>query len=37
MATLQAVDRKLLQQLTSDFPFNPMTIVTLGPGSVANG
>jgi predicted Zn-dependent peptidase len=37
MATLQSVNRKSLQRLTSDFPFNPMTIVTLGPGSVANG
>jgi predicted Zn-dependent peptidase len=33
MATLQAVDRKSLQQLTRDFTFNPMTIVSLGPGS----
>lgn len=35
MATLQAVDRKSLQQLTSDFPFDPMTIVTLGPGATS--
>jgi predicted Zn-dependent peptidase len=32
MATLMSVDRKSLQQLMDDFPFDPMTIVTLGPG-----
>jgi predicted Zn-dependent peptidase len=32
MATLMSVDRKSMQQLMDDFPFDPMTIVTLGPG-----
>jgi hypothetical protein len=32
MATLMKVDRASLQQLVRDFPFDPMTIVTLGPG-----
>lgn len=32
MATLMSVDRKSLQQLMTEFPFDPMTIVTLGPG-----
>jgi predicted Zn-dependent peptidase len=32
MATLMSVDRKSLHQLMSDFPFDPMTLVTLGPG-----
>jgi predicted Zn-dependent peptidase len=32
MATLQAVTRDSLQMLMTDFPFDPMTIVTLGPG-----
>ena len=31
MATLMKVDRASLQQLVRDFPFDPMTIVTLGP------
>jgi predicted Zn-dependent peptidase len=31
MATLNAVSRKSLQELMHDYPFNPMTIVTLGP------
>ena len=31
MATLMGVNRDKLQQLLSDFPFDPMTIVTLGP------
>ena len=31
MATLMAVDRKSLQQLMREFPFDPMTIVSLGP------
>jgi predicted Zn-dependent peptidase len=32
MATLMSVNRKSLQQLMTEFPFDPMTIVTLGPG-----
>src|SRR6478735_5264206 len=32
MATLMTVDRASLEQLMRDFPFDPMTIVTLGPG-----
>jgi len=32
MATLQAVTRDSLQDLMRDFPFDPMTIVSLGPG-----
>jgi predicted Zn-dependent peptidase len=32
MATLMAVDAASLRQLMSDFPFDPMTIVNLGPG-----
>ena len=32
MATLMSVNRDSLQQLVRDFPFDPMTIVTLGPG-----
>ena len=32
MATLAAVNRDSLQQLMRDFPFDPMTIVSLGPG-----
>ena len=32
MATLLAVTPKSLQQLMDDFPFDPMTIVSLGPG-----
>jgi predicted Zn-dependent peptidase len=33
MATLQAVTRDSLQDLMREFPFDPMTIVSLGPGS----
>ena len=32
MASLLAVDRKALQQLMDEYPFDPMTVVTLGPG-----
>ena len=32
MATLQAVTTDSLRQLMRDFPFDPMTIVTMGPG-----
>jgi predicted Zn-dependent peptidase len=32
MATLMALSVGSLQQLMSEFPFDPMTIVTLGPG-----
>ena len=32
MATLNAVTTDSLRQLMRDFPFDPMTIVTLGPG-----
>ncbi len=32
MATLMAVNTDSLRQLMRDFPFDPMTIVTLGPG-----
>jgi predicted Zn-dependent peptidase len=32
MATLMAVDVAALHQLMDDFPFDPMTLVTLGPG-----
>ena len=35
MATLLAVNRESLEQLMRDFPFDPMTIVTLGPGEKA--
>jgi hypothetical protein len=31
MATLMGVNRASLQQLMKDYPFDPMTIVTLGP------
>ena len=31
MATLMSVERAALQQLMRDFPFDPMTIVSLGP------
>jgi hypothetical protein len=31
MATLMGVNRQSLQQLMKDFPFDPMTIVSLGP------
>jgi hypothetical protein len=37
MATLMAVNRDSLVQLMRDFPFDPMTIVTLGPGDAAKG
>jgi hypothetical protein len=32
MATLMAVTPDSLRQLMADFPFDPMTLVTLGPG-----
>ena len=32
MATLEAVTPESLRQLMRDFPFDPMTIVSLGPG-----
>ena len=32
MATLNAVTPESLRQLMREFPFDPMTIVTLGPG-----
>jgi predicted Zn-dependent peptidase len=32
MATLMKVDRAEIQKLLRDFPFDPMTIVSLGPG-----
>jgi hypothetical protein len=32
MATLNAVNADSLRDLMRDFPFDPMTIVTLGPG-----
>ena len=32
MATLNAVTPESLRQLMRDFPFDPMTIVSLGPG-----
>jgi len=32
MATLNAVTTDSLRALMRDFPFDPMTIVTLGPG-----
>mgnify|MGYP006175426407 CR=1 FL=1 len=31
MATLMSVNRESLQQLMKDYPFDPMTIVSLGP------
>ena len=31
-ATLQAVDRKTIQELIREYRFEPMTLVTLGPG-----
>jgi predicted Zn-dependent peptidase len=37
METLMKVDRQSLEQLMRDFPFDPMTIVTLGPGDAAKG
>ena len=33
MATLQSVTRDSLQDLMREFPFDPMTIVSLGPGT----
>jgi hypothetical protein len=33
METLMAVNRASLQQLMKDYPFDPMTIVSLGPAS----
>ncbi|CAA9417891.1 MAG: FIG007959: peptidase, M16 family [uncultured Phycisphaerae bacterium] len=35
MATLQAVDRRTIRELMREYPFDPMTIVTLGPGKKA--
>jgi predicted Zn-dependent peptidase len=35
MATLMAVTPDSLRQLMADFPFDPMTLVTLGPGEKA--
>jgi predicted Zn-dependent peptidase len=32
ITTLQSVTKESLQQLMRDFPFDPMTIVSLGPG-----
>jgi predicted Zn-dependent peptidase len=32
METLMGLNRRALQQLMDDFPFDPMTVVTLGPG-----
>jgi hypothetical protein len=32
MATLNAITTDTLRQLMDDFPFDPMTIVSLGPG-----
>ena len=32
MATLMSLNVGSLQQLMAEFPFDPMTIVTLGPG-----
>ena len=32
MATLNAVTTESLRQLMVDYPFDPMTIVSLGPG-----
>ena len=37
MATLMSVNRASLQQLMKDYPFDPMTIVSLGPGEAAKG
>jgi predicted Zn-dependent peptidase len=37
MDTLMKVDRKSLEQLMRDFPFDPMTIVSLGPGDAPKG
>jgi predicted Zn-dependent peptidase len=35
MATLMTVDVDSLRRLMNDFPFDPMTLVTLGPGDAA--
>jgi predicted Zn-dependent peptidase len=35
MATLMGVNRASLQQLVKDYPFDPMTIVSLGPAENA--
>ena len=35
MATLMAVNADSLRRLMTDFPFDPMTLVTLGPGEKA--
>ena len=32
MATLRGVSRSTIRSLMHDFPFDPMTIVSLGPG-----
>jgi predicted Zn-dependent peptidase len=37
MATLMSVNRASLQQLMKDFPFDPMTIVSLGPAEATKG
>jgi predicted Zn-dependent peptidase len=37
MATLMGVNRASLQQLVKDYPFDPMTIVSLGPEGNAKG
>ena len=37
MATLMAVNTDSLRRLMKDFPFDPMTIVTLGPGEKSEG
>jgi predicted Zn-dependent peptidase len=36
MATLLAVTPDSLRQLMRDFPFDPLTLVTLGPGEGAD-
>jgi predicted Zn-dependent peptidase len=37
MATLMSVTKGSLEQLMRDFPFDPMTIVSLGPGEKLDG
>jgi predicted Zn-dependent peptidase len=37
METLMKVNRASLEQLMRDFPFDPMSIVTLGPGDAPKG
>ena len=32
MASLLAVNRGAMQELMAEFPFDPMTILSLGPG-----